>query len=90
MEVINKFALNKEEQKFLSMARNVSCGTFSDRGHRIGCVIKCKNGDLFYGATNVRSRTIGSTCAERMALDPPRTMCHSWQASANGLEEKMV
>jgi len=69
MEVINKFALNKEEQKFLSMARNVSCGTFSDRGHRIGCVIKCKNGDLFYGATNVRSRTIGSTCAERMALD---------------------
>lgn len=38
-------------------------------GHQIGCVIKCKNGNKFLGATNIRSRAIGSTCAERMALD---------------------
>jgi len=69
MEVISRSALTKEERKLLATARVAAKGTFSDLGHQIGCVIKCKNGAIFSGATNIRTRTVGSTCAERMALD---------------------
>lgn len=69
MELINSSALKKNEQELLGMARIAARGTFSDKGHHIGCVIKCGDGSFFSGATNIRSRTIGSTCAERMALD---------------------
>jgi len=69
MEIIRRSSLNKEEIRLLKKAKLVAQGTFSNLGHRIGCVIKCKNGDEFEGATNIRSRVIGSTCAERMALD---------------------
>lgn len=40
MEVINSSALKRDEQKLLAMARIAARGTFSDRGHHIGCVIK--------------------------------------------------
>lgn len=69
MEIIKRTNLNEEELKLLRKARIVAERTVSGLGHQIGCVIKCKNGDEFLGATNIRSRTIGSTCAERMALD---------------------
>lgn len=68
MEVVDRSSLTKEELRLLRKARLAARGTFSDLGHRVGCVIGCKNGDEFLGATNIRSRAIGSTCAERMAL----------------------
>ena len=35
----------------------------------IGTAILCDDNKVYVGATNERSRAIGSTCAERMAVD---------------------
>ena len=69
MKIVNYKNLNKEEKNLLEKAHNTAEKTISGMGHRIGCVIKCWDGKEFLGVTNIRSRTIGSTCAERMALD---------------------
>lgn len=69
MEVVSSSKLIKQERLLLKKARSAAQKSSSNAGHRIGCVIRCKNGEEFSGATNIRSRTIGSTCAERMALD---------------------
>lgn len=69
MEIIKHKELSKEELRLINKAKTIAEKTVSDFGHKVGCVIKCQNGQEFSGATNVRTRTIGSTCAERMALD---------------------
>ena len=69
MGIVNLSDLSRGEMRLLKKARKTAERAVSDLGHQIGCVIKCRNGDEFFGATNIRSRTIGSTCAERMALD---------------------
>lgn len=69
MEIVSFSALTKEETRLLKKAQEVAKKSASDLGHQIGCLIKCKNGKDYVGATNIRTRTIGSTCAERMALD---------------------
>lgn len=69
MEVVDFDKLTNEEVQLLEKAREAADHSISDLGHKIGCVIKCQNGKEYIGATNIRSRTIGSTCAERMALD---------------------
>lgn len=69
MEIVNRSDLSKEELKLLQKTRAVAGRSISDLGHQIGCIIRCKNGEEFLGTANIRSRTIGSTCAERMALD---------------------
>jgi cytidine deaminase len=69
MEIISFSALTKEETELIKEAQRAAKKSDSDLGHQIGCLIKCKNGKNYVGATNIRTRTIGSTCAERMALD---------------------
>jgi len=69
MEIVNHSDLNKGELKLLQKTRLVARQSISDSSHQIGYIIKCENDEEFLGAVNVRSRTIGSTCAERMALD---------------------
>jgi cytidine deaminase len=69
MEIIKPSALNKEESGLLKKARTAALKSTSDLGHKIGCVVKCRDGAEYYGATNIRTRIIGSTCAEREAFD---------------------
>jgi len=69
MEIVNFFELTKEEARLLEKAYKIAKKSTSDLGHQIGCLIKCRNGNNYVGATNIRTRTIGSTCAERMAFD---------------------
>ncbi|MFH1193088.1 MAG: hypothetical protein V1656_02100, partial [Candidatus Jorgensenbacteria bacterium] len=69
MKIVKFAALTKEEARLLKKAQEVAKKSASDLGHQIGCLIRCKNGEEYTGATNIRTRTIGSTCAERMALD---------------------
>jgi len=37
--------------------------------NKIGAMLICENGKIYYGFTIRRSSILGSTCAERMALD---------------------
>lgn len=69
MKIVNFSDLTQVEVELLKKTKKVAEKTVSDIGHKVGCVIRCKDGEEFVGATNIRSRTIGSTCAERMALD---------------------
>jgi cytidine deaminase len=69
MEIINFEKLSKDEISLLNRAQETAGRSASNLGHQIGCLIKCADGEEFLGATNIRSRNIGSTCAERMALD---------------------
>lgn len=69
MKIISRSKLTTRENSLLTKAREAARKSSSDQGHRIGCLIRCRDGREFLGATNIRSRTIGSTCAERMALD---------------------
>lgn len=69
MEIVNRSDLNKEELRLLKKAKSVAGRSISDLGHQVGCIIRCENGEEFLGAANIRSRTIGSTCAERMTFD---------------------
>ena len=41
----------------------------SPSNHKIGAVLVCEDGSCFFGFTVRRSSVLGSTCAERMALD---------------------
>lgn len=61
--------LNQQEKDLIDMAISSSSHSISPAGHKIGSVILCENGETYMGATNTRSRVIGSTCAERMAVD---------------------
>lgn len=69
MEYISKFNLSEKEKRLINEAFNAAEHSVSSSGHKVGCSIICENGDMFIGATNSRSRAIGSTCAERMAVD---------------------
>ena len=53
----------------LVRAKRAASRSVDPRGHRVGCLIACAGGEEFLGATASRTRAIGSTCAERMALD---------------------
>lgn len=69
MEFINKLNLTREEEYAVGEAFRAAEHSVSTTGHKVGCAILCNNGEVFVGATNERSRAIGSTCAERMAVD---------------------
>lgn len=69
MNYIKYSELSEKERLLIEKALGASKHSVSPAGHKIGSAILCKDGDTFVGATNTRSRTIGSTCAERMAVD---------------------
>ena len=58
-----------EQKKILSLAKKTSAQSIVTRGHKVGCVIVTSDKVQYVGATVARGRAIGSTCAERMALD---------------------
>ncbi|MFA5742643.1 MAG: hypothetical protein WCX77_02665 [Candidatus Paceibacterota bacterium] len=69
MDFLKFSSLNKEDLFLVEKAFKSAENSISDKGHKVGCAILDANGNIHVGATNVRSRVIGSTCAERMAMD---------------------
>lgn len=69
MKLFKYSTLSKEEKNLIQKAFDASNHSVTKAGHKVGCAVLCKNDDIFVGATNARSRAIGSTCAERMAAD---------------------
>lgn len=61
--------LPKNIQEYIDEAFKVAEKSVSDNGHKVGSILVCEDGDIFCGATLSRTKAIGSTCAERMALD---------------------
>ena len=61
--------LSDNERLLIGKAFEASEHSVSSSGHKVGSAILCDNNGVFLGATNTRSRAIGSTCAERMAVD---------------------
>ena len=69
MEYITYSNLDKEEKSIVDKAFEAAKHSVAPAGHKVGSAILCNNGEVFQGATNTRTRVIGSTCAERMAVD---------------------
>jgi len=69
MEIISFNKLTHGELDLINKAQATAKKSASDLGHQIGCIVRCSGGEEYFGATNIRSRNIGSTCAERMAFD---------------------
>ena len=69
MRLISYKKLSEKDKKFLVFAKQVAKRSVSFKKHKIGCVLLCEDGSTYLGATVARTRAIGSTCAERMALD---------------------
>lgn len=61
--------LSDKERLLIEKAIEASEHSVSPSGHKVGSAIQCENDEIYIGATNTRSRAIGSTCAERMAID---------------------
>lgn len=49
--------------------KKIANKSYPKNGNRIGAVLICEGGKYFFGFTIKRSTVLGSTCAERMALD---------------------
>jgi len=69
MKTIKFTDLSNEEELLVEKAFKAAEHSVASKGHKVGCVITCENGEFYVGATNARTRVIGSTCAERMAVD---------------------
>lgn len=69
MKYISILNLSEDEKKLIKESFIAAEHSVSNSGHKVGCAILCENGKIFRGATNSRTRAIGSTCAERMAVD---------------------
>lgn len=53
----------------LEKIKEVAEMSYPESRNKIGAVLICENGKKYYGFTIRRSTVLGSTCAERMALD---------------------
>lgn len=69
MQEISLNDLTPQEKEYCEKAFEAAEHSFSKSGNKVGAVLVCENGTDFSGATVGRSRVIGSTCAERMAMD---------------------
>ena len=69
MRFINFNKIISKDRRLLVSARKVAEHSVTGRGHRVGCIVVCADGSMDSGATIARTRAIGSTCDERMALD---------------------
>lgn len=69
MKIVEYSVLTKQEKELIEKAIKTAKRSNFGSDHKVGCVILCENGDEFYGATMSRTKAVGSTCAERMAVD---------------------
>ena len=69
MKYCNSLELSNEERNLLEIALDAAQHSLSPRGHKVGAVILCSDGSVYQGATLSHNRMVGSTCAERMAID---------------------
>lgn len=69
MRLIQFTTLPQQDQEFLKTAKAIASRSVTLREHKVGCVLACADQTTFLGATAARTRAIGSTCAERMAVD---------------------
>lgn len=69
MHIVSFKKIPDKDQKLLLLAKDTAGRSVSQKGHKVGGVILCSDGSTYLGATVARTRAIGSTCAERMALD---------------------
>lgn len=53
----------------LSKLKEFAENSFPKSGNKIGAVLICEDNKFYFGFTIKRSTVLGSTCAERMALD---------------------
>ncbi len=69
MDYITYADLDEKERLLVDKAFEAVNHSEAPLGHKIGLVIFCENSQIFQSATNIRSRAIGSTCAESIAVD---------------------
>lgn len=69
MRKIKFNALTEEEKGLLLSAYNAAQRSISPMQHKVGAALLANSGEIFCGATLARTRLLGSTCAERMAVD---------------------
>ncbi|MEK7163044.1 MAG: hypothetical protein AAB696_02020 [Patescibacteria group bacterium] len=69
MIIVNFTKLNKEEKKLVNKAKLAAKNSVINKNSFVGAVILGAKGGIYKGATIGRTRAIGSTCSERMALD---------------------
>lgn len=69
MRIVSYKKISNNDRKLLILAKKNAGRSVSDKGHKVGCIILCSDKSKYLGATVARTRSIGSTCAERMALD---------------------
>ena len=68
MQYLSWSELTETQQILLEATKNNAEKSVSQNGHKVGCVIK-GDSDAYVGSTISHPRIIGSTCAERMAID---------------------
>ncbi len=69
MKILNIKKVPRDDKQLLLRAKDVAQKTVSPKEHKIGCVVVVGSGSAYEGASVSRTRAIGSTCAERMAVD---------------------
>ena len=69
VEYIKLQNLNRNEVPLVELALSIASKSVSKTGRKVGCIILCEDGKAFEGTTNEHARYLGSTCAERMAVD---------------------
>jgi len=69
MRIVKFKNIPRKHRDLLLLTKKVADRSISPRGSKVGCIIVCSDGSKYLGATVSRTKVIGSTCAERMALD---------------------
>lgn len=69
MKIINYEKLSDNDKKYLDIAKETAKKSVSEKENYVGAVIVGDKSGVYKGATVARTRVIGSTCSERMALD---------------------
>lgn len=68
MKYLSWDELNDEQKSLLETAKSNAEKSVSQNGHKVGCAIHGTH-STYTGSTISHPRIIGSTCAERMAID---------------------
>lgn len=69
MEILNYKKLNFRDKENINRAKKIALKSITNKKTYVGVVILGDRGGIYGGVTLARTRAIGSTCAERMALD---------------------
>lgn len=68
MQYLSWAELSEEQKSLLETAKDNAEKSVSQNGHKVGCAIQGAH-STYIGSTISHPRIIGSTCAERMAID---------------------